>query len=156
VAVFIQGLKAVQGYWPYRRFQIWRASPGAGQSSNQVFLTDMDKELFPCLGDFDNGGLASQQVSAGSEDLSIRSSFDMSDRDGFILARECTFSAGEYAPTATLGFYAGVLNCKGVQRDCFRRYDNRATTCGGRPASECGKLGQNCDRYYQHIADCRW
>jgi hypothetical protein len=55
----------------------------------------------------------------------------------------CRYRGGEYADTAEGGcLAAGTLTCDGdytVQR--LRSYVSQATTCGGKPASQCGKIG---------------
>jgi hypothetical protein len=155
VAVYTQAYKYIQVYWPYRRFQIWRVSPTAGESFNQAFLTDVAEKLDPCNGDLDNKSLGSSPVSVGSTDTTVQEAFDFTDRNGNVIDTNCVFVAGGYAPTADSGLLAGTLLCDNGHFDCIRRYDNQATTCGGKAASDCGTLGKDCDRYYQHIADCR-
>ena len=68
-------------------------------------------------------------------------------------------SGGPYAPDRSSGLIAGQLMCENVAKtgpkDCFRPTNNLATTCGRGPTSACGKLGQNCNKYYQLVASCR-
>jgi len=68
-------------------------------------------------------------------------------------------SGGPYAPDRNSGLIAGQLICEGASSggpiDCFRPINNFATTCGRGPTSACGKLGENCNDYYQLVASCR-
>lgn len=154
VAAYLLGFRAEQTYWPYRQFQIWRVNQRIGQTYNQAYVVDIGQVIEPCYGDIDNFEHLSQSADVGSDALSVDGPMNFYDRNRIIRDTNCKFTAGPYAPTADSGFFAGTIQCDGGTWDCVRKYDNQATTCGGKPASQCGKLGKDCERCYQHIADC--
>ncbi|KAJ4347168.1 uncharacterized protein N0V89_011106 [Didymosphaeria variabile] len=168
VAVYLQGYKAIQTYGPWQEFQIWRVHRTTG-TANVAIQANRGAVLDPCEGDVDPPHLASSEtVDPGSEITDVGPEvspgsgppgqpFELVDSAGTVVERGCVFRGGPYAPTADSGPEAGVLSCNGgTAMQCTRPYVNRATTCGGRAPDQCGTLGQNCNKFFQLLATCRY
>ncbi|KAF1959973.1 hypothetical protein CC80DRAFT_545396 [Byssothecium circinans] len=170
VAVYHQGYQAIQFYWPHREFQIWRAHPRDGPAVNIALLVDRGTVLDPCRGDVDPPNIeSSETVPRGSEITDVGPEvspgtggpgqpFKFRDSADNVVDENCVFRGGPYAPTADSGsgVVAGVLSCKFITAQCTRPYVNLATTCGGKPAAQCGTLGVDCSKFYQLLATCKW
>ena len=171
LAVYLQGHLVKREDWLYVDFQIWRAKYG-GQSWNIMVKDIVDVNLFPCIGDLDPKSkpeakyrthevIGLQAVSDGSLDTSYKS-FDLQDSSSRPLGKNCVFEGLEYSPTAEHGLIAGTMICDDWDEwrtiYCTRptEENNRVTTCdGSKPASSCGILGKDCDKFYQLLARCR-
>jgi hypothetical protein len=166
VSVFLEGYKAMQEYYPNQEYQIWRANdptdnPPAVNFAKQVARGTV---LNPCSIEFVDSNervpLGSTVTDVGVEiilgDGRPGLDFSLLDSAKNIIDSDCVFKGDKYAPTADsgLGVVAGVLSCKKATVLCTRPYLTQATTCGGKPAAQCGTLGKDCPIYYQLVATC--
>jgi hypothetical protein len=98
-------------------------------------------------------------VENGSTFVDIKGPFTATDGSGVVRNWACVYNGAAYAPTSSDGLFAGTLTCfddkKPTKVYCTRPKDNRATTCGGAPAENCGTLGKDCPKFYQLLATCR-
>lgn len=127
---------------------------------NIAYLANRNQILDPC------GStppfLAEESVLQGSDITDITDQhFQVTDKSGDVVFSDCAFKGEKYAPTANEAdsALAGMLTCKGspptVEYRCYRPLlDNSATTCGTKELGSCGRLGQNCDTFYQKFATC--
>ncbi|KAH8728454.1 hypothetical protein GQ44DRAFT_724448 [Phaeosphaeriaceae sp. PMI808] len=140
------------------------------QQGFKAMQVERGRALEPCSGavdppniDSSEGFLDDSQVTDVGPETFVGAgppgqSFKLKDSAGTVIDEDCRFVGATYAPTADsgLGPIAGKMTCKDRSMQCTRPYNNRATTCGGNPVSECGTLGANCPRFYQLFAICRY
>jgi len=155
---------ALEEFWPYIQFDIWRNNVNNEEAANIALQVAAGQVSDPC----GNGKLVSSEtVAAGSEitdvgleavagDGGSKQPFSIRWSDGNLLVDGCVFKGGSYAPDRSSGLIAGTLTCdQGIRMDCFRPVENLAKNCKGTSVSDCGKLGKDCDDYWQLIASCR-
>ncbi|KAH6632898.1 hypothetical protein C7974DRAFT_433112 [Boeremia exigua] len=159
VKVVLQGTPLENRFWPYVQIDVWRVNSG-GKATNVAKQVAAGQVINPC-NDL-NQVASTETVTLGSENVGVGRSqpFAILQSNGVVLqgGGNCAFSGGPYAPDRSSGLIAGQFTCDSgtpVLRDCFRPTNNLATTCGRGAASGCGKLGQNCNDYYQLVASCR-
>ncbi|KFY81732.1 hypothetical protein V498_08700 [Pseudogymnoascus sp. VKM F-4517 (FW-2822)] len=173
VAVYLQGYKAIQMYYPNQEFQVWRANvPGKPSTSKLPRSVNLVKQVTrgatidPCSGLVSVD--SSEWVPLGSTitDVGVEGivgdggpgmPFSVVDSSGYQFITGCVFRGSPYAPIAdpVSGFNAGVISCTDNSViQCIRPYDNEATTCSAVQAAQCGTLGKDCSTFYQLIATC--
>jgi hypothetical protein len=164
VAVYLEGYKAMQEYFPYQQFQIWRYNNPNGEGSpdssiNVAKQVARGTVVNPCNGELIPAA-SSESVPLGSTVTDVNLQFypfNFVDSAGNTIYSNCRFIGAPYAPTANSGqgVVAGVVTCDEITVQCIRPDDNRPMTCsGGTPGNQCGELGKDCADYYQLIATC--
>lgn len=177
LAVYVQGLRKEAKYWQYIEFQIWRAKTTSegkrGISKNIVVQARVHHSLSPCDGDLDYSATPPRNmiqdyrfarvkyIDNGSPSMRVgmKESFTAKDSGGGLRLQGCKYYGADYVATSSDGLFAGILACfdskPATTVHCTRPQDNRATTCGGAPAEDCGTLGEDCLRFHQLLATCR-
>ncbi|KAE8851787.1 hypothetical protein PTNB73_00804 [Pyrenophora teres f. teres] len=164
IKVYLQSQVAMTQFWPYLQIDIWRNNVNAKEAANVALQTPAGQVSDPCG---DGKLVSSETVDAGSEITDVGTEavagdggagqpFSITWSDGKELVDGCVFKGANYAPDRSSGLIAGTLTCnKGIKMDCFRPVNNLAKNCKGASVSNCGKLGKDCNDYWQLLASCR-